>query len=280
MTSVSSITTRIVTILQKKARPFLHPIHRAASASFDLILPPACVFCNRDLDSIQRHVLLCEHCRELLIDQGHPACRHCGLWLPVSKTTPLSCPACLARSHRWPIREIAFLNSYRDHTRCAILRMKRKCFEPLVLAMGRELGQRCFQAEFPGNIEAVVPMPVHWHRKLLGSYDRCMPLSIQVAACLGLPMERALKCRRRAKKQGTLSLNQRQANVRGAFAIRSRYRYKRRRFLLVDDVLTTGATACEAARVLLQAGAESVDFAVVARAMPESPSMTRQLNHW
>ena len=74
-----------------------------------------------------------------------------------------------------------------------------------------------------------------------------------------------LRCRRKTSKQGTLSPGERAANVRGAFTVSRGYDISDATVLVVDDVMTTGATANEVARVLLRAGAKSVSIVVVAR---------------
>src|SRR5262249_29434935 len=78
-----------------------------------------------------------------------------------------------------------------------------------------------------------------------------------------------LICRRILRRQSTLTPPQRRQNVRGAFYASRRWNVAGQRILLVDDVMTTGATAHEASRALLKAGAAAVDVATVARSSPQ-----------
>ena len=87
-----------------------------------------------------------------------------------------------------------------------------------------------------------------------------------VAARLGSrSCPKLLRCRRKTNKQGTLLPNERRANVRGAYDVSAGYVITGAKVLLVDDVMTTGATANEIAKILRRAGASGVDVAVVAR---------------
>ena len=94
---------------------------------------------------------------------------------------------------------------------------------------------------------------------------RRRPVNLVVVQMKGYKMKKLIRCRQKVKKQGTLGPHQRIANVRGAFRIASGYDIKNARILLVDDVMTTGATTNEIARVLRRAGVESVSVAVAAR---------------
>ena len=172
------------------------------------------------------------------------------------------------RKSSWPIRSVTFLGPYEAALRTAVLRAKRRTFQPLVIALGQLLAEKCAQTESLQGIDAVVPVPVPWLKRIRGGFDRCSILADSVASALELPLWRPIRFRRNPRKQGTLAPAERRKNVDGAFARRARYVIKGTRLLLVDDVMTTGATACEAVRVLRAGGATSVDVAVVARAMP------------
>ncbi len=245
-----------------------------AGALIDLVFPPACARCgSEDLPSTAGS-LLCRECLRRCWWSAAPACSRCGVWLPLAGQTPLSCPRCAARSDPWPLASVWFLGAYHDIHRELVLRMKRRAHQPLVVAMGHLLGDRCRIGLAGKAVDCVVPLPVPLRRRALGTFDRCSILAQCVALRLDRPYRHILKYRRTPRKQGLLTPRQRRLNVRGAFGTRTRYAIRGRRLLLVDDVLTTGATACEAARTLLSAGAGRVDLAVVARAMPPSSTDT------
>ena len=117
--------------------------------------------------------------------------------------------------------------------------------------------------------DAVVPVPMHWMHRWSRGQDSAAILAEGVARRLGLPLARRLLIRRRnTNPQSGLTPNQRRANVRRSMAVRATYDCRAARLLVVDDILTTGATADETAAVLKRAGAAWVGTAVVARADP------------
>jgi predicted amidophosphoribosyltransferase len=114
--------------------------------------------------------------------------------------------------------------------------------------------------------DCVVPLPMHFTRRVVRGVQPSAVLAEQVAAALRLPLrEHVLFCCRKSLKQGTLSVSERFRNMRGAFSVSSGYDITDKRILLIDDIMTTGATASEAARVLKRAGATAVAIGVVAR---------------
>jgi ComF family protein len=144
--------------------------------------------------------------------------------------------------------------------------------------LGRHLGialAEAFAAELAG-IDLVVPVPLHWTRRLARGYNQAERIAHPLAERLGLPLLPALRRRRLTPPQSTLPRGARLDNLEGAFEPR-RSRPRRspsplagRRVLLVDDVATTTATLDAAARALKRAGAAAV-VAVVAGRTPEKP---------
>jgi predicted amidophosphoribosyltransferase len=120
-----------------------------------------------------------------------------------------------------------------------------------------------------------VPVPAHWAKRLLRGVNGPDLLVEAIGRRLSIPTATdLLVCRRRTRKQGTLLPSERFLNVRNAFAVSWGYDIGDAHVLLVDDVMTTGATAGEAARTLRRAGADRVTVAIVARgvggAQPQS----------
>ncbi|MEO6323741.1 MAG: ComF family protein [Thermoanaerobaculia bacterium] len=125
--------------------------------------------------------------------------------------------------------------------------------------------------------DTIVPVPSTRHRNRERGYDPALLLARGIGSRLGLRVEPFLRRARETVPQSTLPAPQRQANVMGAFS--SSDRVRGRSVLLVDDVMTTGATAFSAARSLLEAGASRVDLVVLART-PEPKSPTKAQNRW
>jgi len=144
--------------------------------------------------------------------------------------------------------------------------MKQPSHDALSAAMGRLLAARREERFAALKIDLVVPIPMYWMRLLRRGTNSPEVLSRCLGQHLGVPVCRLLSRRRNTLPQADLSPRERFHNVRGAFRVKGRCRLQGRRILLVDDILTTGATCSEAAAVLKEAGAEMVVAAVIARA--------------
>ncbi len=115
--------------------------------------------------------------------------------------------------------------------------------------------------------DAVVPVPMHWSRRMRRGVNSPHTVAERLAAHLQVPLAaHLLTRRRRTALQARLPASKRKANVRGAFGARGAPRPARARLLLVDDVMTTGATVNEAARTLAGAAAGAVGIVVLGRA--------------
>ncbi len=122
----------------------------------------------------------------------------------------------------------------------------------------------CIGDEF-GNIDTVVPVPLHWLRHLRRGYNQAELIARPLAGLLGLPLTRGLRRIRGTAPQTQLARGKRRDNLQQVFRVRNPEALRDQRLLLVDDVFTTGATLRSAAATLKQAGARSVDALAVAR---------------
>lgn len=123
-------------------------------------------------------------------------------------------------------------------------------------------------------IDAIAPVPIHWTRLINRGYNQAELLSRPLAERMQIPIVAALRRRRITKSQVSLTLSQRRMNLAGAFLIRDRSLVANKRILLVDDVLTTGATIGYCSRLLRDAGARSVTVLTLAR-VDRRPSPAR-----
>ena len=176
------------------------------------------------------------------------------------------CFRCAGRK-MW-FHETIALGHYSGKLREAILRMKQAEGDSLSLAMGRLAWQQRGERLAKLGVDVVAPIPLHWRRRLEHRTNSAAILAEVLAAPLGVPLAVGLLRRGRPTlRQFDLNPPERWKNVRGAFSVRAGYYLRKAHVLLVDDVLTTGATCSEAAKALRTAGAERVTVAVVARAM-------------
>jgi predicted amidophosphoribosyltransferase len=136
----------------------------------------------------------------------------------------------------------------------------------LAVAVGRVMANRLADRLAAFRLDFVVPIPAPWRRRLLQGANSPAILAGKVARALHLPVfPNMLKWRRKARRQHTLLPAQRFQNVHKALAMSRGYDISGARALVVDDILTTGATANEAARALCGAGAAGVVVCVAAR---------------
>jgi ComF family protein len=258
----------------------------------DLVFPPSCLSCFAELDGAtmpRRDVSLCGVCLDAMELFSGPVCLKCGAPVPGVRATKgenssgaeaevdagrsgiaddakRGCYRC-ARHKLW-FDETVALGSYSGMLRDLILRMKQAEGDSLSLAMGRLIVETRKQQLAEIGADVVVPIPLHWQRRLAHRTNSAAVLAEVLAGRSGVPLSEGLlrRCRNTAP-QFDLKPPERWKNVRRAFAVRAGYHLRAAHVLLVDDVLTTGATCSEAARALRSAGAERVTVAVVARAI-------------
>ncbi len=226
------------------------------AGGIDLICPPRCVICRGETTPQAEPVLVCELCRRLLAAEGH-RCRRCGA-LAVDGGDCRTCHG------RWPSWDgIAVLGGYSDELRSAVLAAKRPAGTLVVAGLAALLLERHRQTVAAWNPDIVVPVPMHWTRRLARGSSAAESLAERLAAGLGLPCRNLIRRVRATRMQNELHPDDRRANVRGVFRSAPA---AGRRVLLVDDVTTTGATLAECRAALVTAGAAAVYAAVVARA--------------
>ena len=162
------------------------------------------------------------------------------------------------------------IGPYADDLRGAVLKAKHAAGEPLAAALGDRLAEVVLQCPLPRRPDLVAAVPMHWLKRLWRGTNPAQTVARAVAGRLELRLAQGLLvCRRYLRRQATLTPQERRRNVRGAFRISGLWNIQGKFVLLVDDVMTTGATAHEASRALLAAGAEGVFVATVSRSSPD-----------
>jgi len=214
------------------------------------VVAPVCLSCARVLDAPTRS----------------PVCDTC--WARIGCFATPACdlgPLCTTLSH------VRAVGPFDDVLRDVIHGLKFQGRRTLAARLGPLLREAA--GDLLDEADAVVPVPLHPWRQWRRGYNQADLL----AATLGRPVWHVLGRRRATPPQTALDRHARQANVRHAFALggwmpraadRARRQIEGRTLVLIDDVLTTGATLDACARVLLAAGAQDVRALTVARALP------------
>jgi ComF family protein len=243
-------------------------LRKSASWLLDAFLPPRCLKCG---EIVADSGSLCGRCWPELRFLGPPCCACCGLPFEFEMGEGSLCAACTADRPHYDRARAAL--TYDDASRDLILRFKHAdridgaaTFAGWMARVG---------ADLVASADIIVPVPLHRWRLVRRRYNQAAILANAIGRLRGKRVVPDLLVRRRATpSQGHLGRSQRHRNVAGAFALHPRRTrmVAGARILLVDDVLTTGATAEACARTLRNAGAKAVDLLVLARVVRVQPS--------
>jgi ComF family protein len=230
-----------------------------------LLFPPRCACCDLDLGDSADDLLLCGGCQETLGPPSWNFCRRCGAAAVPGEPPPASCPRC--EGQRFHFDAAVSLGQYRGGLRPVVLKMKHRRGETLAAALAELLVRRRRTDLAAFQPDLVLPVPMHWWRRLGRGFNSPDVLAQILARALGVPWAADLLGRKRnTLPQMRLAPSARFKNLHGALRLKQSAAIAGRRILLVDDILTTGATCSEAAGVLKEAHAAWVGVAVLARA--------------
>jgi ComF family protein len=230
----------------------------------DLALPPRCLSCGA---IVADPGTLCATCWPEVEFIARPLCVSCGVPLSAAPDVDtLRCGACLAKQPPW--RRARSVFRYQGVGRALVLAFKHGDRLDAAPTLARWLGRA--GAELLAEADLIVPVPLHRRRLFSRRYNQSAVLALAVGKLTGVPvMVDALMRTRATPTQGGLDRNARAANVRGAIVARPARPLKGSRVMLIDDVLTTGATAGVCVAALRKAGAVSVDILTLARVTRE-----------
>lgn len=231
------------------------PLRRAAGVVLDAVLPPQCLSCRAPVDT---HGQICGACWSEIDFITDPRCAACGRPFEYDLGPRALCGACIAEPPTYG--RARSVMRYGDRSRGLVIGFKHgdrteraKTFGIWMARVGEEI---------LSGADALVPVPLHRMRLLSRRFNQAAMLALVTGRRTGVPVQPRLLVRTRATpSQGGLNARERRANVRGAFAVRSgqERQIRGRRLVMVDDVMTTGATVSACAQVLLKAGAAAVD---------------------
>ncbi|MEM8997489.1 MAG: ComF family protein [Acidobacteriota bacterium] len=224
--------------------------------------PDLCLACGVVVESSGGpHIGLCRGCRVQLRPAPAHRCARCGVELPAQSEVSVdrSCAACEAQPPPWG--RLLWVWRYQKPLDAVVVGLKFRRLDYLARRLAAPLAEVVGDAGGP-RFDAVVPVPLHWSRRIRRGYDQTTLLAAALARGLDLPVLPALRRVRATRAQSRRGRGERRRNLDAAFRVRRPVAGLR--LLLVDDVVTTGATLESAASILAVAGA-SVDAAVVAR---------------
>lgn len=238
----------------------------------DLFFPPICICCRQcvvieDASSVE---LICGRCCDRFFESSARStgrCKCCGFPIAMIENDAdiVFFPCLECRYWKFRFSSTYCLGAYEGRLKQLVLQAKMVSGMPIAFALGQTLGTRLH----PLSPDLVIPVPMHWRRRLTRQQSSAEALARGICsrAESRLVVEtRAVRASRLTKKQGMLLPRQRRENVRNAFQVTKPEVISGRRVLLVDDVMTTGATLHEITGQLLRHGASNVAVAVVCRA--------------
>lgn len=208
----------------------------------NLLFPPKCAFCGKFLKTNEKGI--CPKCRKAIAEESETPHKTTGEFFDVCYSPLL----------------------YRDTVRSSIIRFKFKGATGNVSSYADILAD-CIRKKLDGEYDIITWVPISRERETNRGYDQSMLLAMATALALDdVAVETLKKCVDVPAQSSLVGAEKRRANVCDAFIVPDRDVVAQKRILLIDDVVTTGATLSECARTLLLSGAESVVCAALAKA--------------
>ena len=251
-------------------------VKAASSSLFSILFPSDCRICHAPLTNVSA-LPVCEPCLAKIVPLGGPLCQICGekLFHRIAETEDKPLCAICRRVGAHFRRAVAF-GAYEGALRDLIHLFKYNGVRPAGKVLGGLLNQTVTAMALPDSL-IVIPVPLWSGKRTARGFNQAEAIagtfiSFQSSSSIQLDTSILVRTRETTSQTG-LTRHQRRANVRGAFAVVNAAKIKGRSILVVDDVMTTGTTTGECARVLRRAGAKEVFVATVARATKEAGSV-------
>ncbi|WP_435236412.1 ComF family protein [Psychromonas sp. PT13] len=237
------------------------PLVNKFQFAIEQILPSQCLLCH--LSSNQ--TLICQYCHDSLA-VARPCCLHCGLAL---SKTQYYCGDCLKQKHQFT--QLHAVANY--HPPYPALIKKFKYSKQLIFG---ELLADLLVSSIQSNIlstqlsmiDYLIPVPLHNNKLYLRGFNQAQLIAEKLSKHLNIPILSNTVIRSKETiAQETLSLSKRKKNLRQAFEINdiSKHRIRNQHIVIIDDVVTTGATVNSLSKTLLQAGAKQIDIWCICR---------------
>ena len=243
-----------------------NPVRTALAPLLDALLPQTCVSCDTWIAADEPPA--CPACRGLLeATIALPCCPFCGRTVSPFSIHERNCARCRSE-HFWNVRSIVRVGEYREEAlRRMLLGLKFTGSERQADYLGYLLADALRKAPWVGEIDALVPVPMHRLRRWQRSCDHAQMLADAVSRRLKIPVRRAAvrRVKYSVSQTRTGSRAERFKNIKGCFAPSRRPKIAGQTVCIIDNLLVTGATIHEVSKVLRKAGARRIYAAVVAR---------------
>jgi ComF family protein len=256
------------------------PLRGAMDALVSVLFPAACRVCRQPLATTSR-VPVCQACLAALRRIQAPLCRACGRPLPPAAAA-FAAPVCHACRHGLYHFDLArSFAIYDSPMERILLLLKYDPLVPLAAWFAARIEEVVHAEPALAEVDWIVPVPLDRHRLRERGYNQAELIARPLARRLGLPLATDLLRRLRSRPPKLkLSRRERWETVRGAFEAFGSGRVDSSRILLLDDVLTSGATLDACARALRTAGAAAVHAVTVARVLPRAELAASGDNPW
>lgn len=237
----------------KTKEKFLEKLNKVEDFLFK---PHSCMFCGTECDD--EVFRTCNFCKAKLDKIENDFCLKCGTKL---NGTYDFCIECKSDEHLFNMSRSVFV--YDELSSRAILKFKYGGAKPFAKPLAKYLAEKFSTSDLLADVATFVPMPKEREKKR--GYNQSFELCSEFCSLTGLPFKACLERTRNSERQTTLNKEDRKKNLNGSFRAINKADFKNKIVLLIDDVVTTGATADECAKTLLNAGAVEVNVLSIAK---------------
>lgn len=233
-------------------------VGRALRQVDDSIMPLRCVFCG--VRTVLPEKRMCAACHRDL-PWIKRACPRCGLPVATGLPCGVYCAACQARKTPFQATVAPLLYEFPVDAGLKALKFGRKLHYAAAFGelLATQMDRLC------PDIDALLPVPLHWRRQAVRGFNQATELCKSISRHAALPIVSGVTRRRATSYQSGLAAIERSRNLRHAFVVSRKLAF--RHILIVDDVVTTGATTGQLATALLQSGVKKLSVLAVARAV-------------
>jgi ComF family protein len=223
----------------------------------DFVYPQHCAICKKHLRREEKDI--CQVCWNSLVTLTDPFCPYCKSFIEEEDTECSFCKSAGEFSEDHKILLVRSLGRFDEYYKELIHRFKYGKKIPLGKRLAQRLGETINSDPRFLKSDFLIPVPLHKSRYRERGFNQSEIVAEEISKIAGLPLLKNVLLRKKnTKDQTNLSFQEREENVKGAFVVTQPEIINGKRIVLVDDVITTGATLSECARTLRQAGAEKI----------------------